>query len=342
MSYIGNQPQYTAFLTDTFSGNGTTTIFTMAVAPANTAAVLVAISGVLQAPATYSVIGRILTFSQAPPIGADNISVRYLGLPASNVVTTAYRSISEFTATAGQTTFTPASYTPGFINVFRSGVRLGSENYTATNGVTVVLNNPANEGDLVTFESFFVSSVLNAIPAVSQSVQSAYLADSAVTSSKLNPSVGGRVVKRQIVESTNAVSTTNAAAGYADIPNLTMTYTPLAVGNRLVIRGFFILATALSTNGTNYGGAFGRLVYGPSATTSNPVTHWHRNDGPPVKEMQAGYEVLVDYTTVGTSPFTIKGQYSPNSGQIGTVTSGVNIWGGRSFIEVTEYQGTIL
>jgi hypothetical protein len=45
MSYIGNQPQYTSFLSDTFSGNGSTTAFTMAVAPANTAAVLVAISG---------------------------------------------------------------------------------------------------------------------------------------------------------------------------------------------------------------------------------------------------------------------------------------------------------
>lgn len=175
MSYIGNQPQYTAFLSDTFSGNGTTTEFTMAVAPANTAAVLVAIWGVLQDPATYSVVGRILTFSQAPPTGTGNISVRYLALPASNVATTAYRSVTEFTATAGQTTFTPASYTPGFINVFRSGVRLGSSNYTATNGVTVVLNNAAAAGDLITIESFFVSSVLNAIPNVAGAITTALL-----------------------------------------------------------------------------------------------------------------------------------------------------------------------
>jgi hypothetical protein len=167
MSYIGNQPSNTSFLSDTFSGNGTTTVFTMAVAPANTAAVIVAIWGVLQDPTTYGVVGRILTFSQAPPAGTGNISVRYLALPASNITTTAYRSVTEFTATAGQTTFTPASYTPGFINVFRSGVRLGASNYTATNGVTVTLNNAAAAGDLISIESFFVSSVLNAIPAVS-------------------------------------------------------------------------------------------------------------------------------------------------------------------------------
>jgi len=166
MSYIGNQPQYTSFLSDIFSGNGSTTVYTMAVAPANTAAVIVAIFGILQDPTTYGVVGRILTFSQAPPTGTGNISVRYLALPSSNVVSTAYRSVSEFTATAGQTTFTPASYTPGFINVFRSGVRLGAANFTATNGATVVLTNAASAGDLITIESFFVSSVLNAIPAV--------------------------------------------------------------------------------------------------------------------------------------------------------------------------------
>jgi hypothetical protein len=170
MPYIGNQPQYTSFLTDTFSGNGSTTVFTMTVAPSNTAAAIVAISGVLQDPSTYGVVGRILTFSQAPPIGTGNISVRYLTLPASNVTPTAYRSVTDIIATAGQTTFTPASYTPGFINVFRSGVRLGASNFTATNGVTVVLNNAAAAGDLITVESFFVSSVLNAIPNVAGSI----------------------------------------------------------------------------------------------------------------------------------------------------------------------------
>ena len=91
MSYIGNQPQYTSFLTDTFSGNGSTTAYTMAVAPANTAAVLVAISGVLQNPSEYGVVGRTLTFSSPPPSGISNISVRYLALPSSNITATAYR-----------------------------------------------------------------------------------------------------------------------------------------------------------------------------------------------------------------------------------------------------------
>jgi hypothetical protein len=175
MSYIGNQPQYTSFLSDTFSGNGITTSFNLRVAPANTAAVIIGISGVLQSPNDYSVVGNILTFSSPPPTGASNISVRYLSLPASNVVNSAYRSVTDITATAGQTTFSTSSYTPGFVEVFRNGVRLGISNYTATSGVTVVLGNPANSGDLITVVSFFVSSVINAIPGTAGSVTANHL-----------------------------------------------------------------------------------------------------------------------------------------------------------------------
>ena len=175
MPYIGQAPTQAAFVTDTFSGNGSTTAFTMSVAPAGTTSVLVAVSGVLQDPSTYSVTGTTLTFSAAPPTGTGNISARYLGIPASGVTTTAYRTITEFTATAGQTTFTPPSYTVGFIQVFRNGVLLGSADYTATNGTTVVLATGATSGDLVTVLSFYVSSVLNAIPATAGSVANAYL-----------------------------------------------------------------------------------------------------------------------------------------------------------------------
>jgi hypothetical protein len=186
MPYVGNQPTSVAFLTDTFSGNGSTTAFTMSAAPATTSSILVAISGVLQDPSTYSVIGTTLNFSPAPPTGTGNISVRFLGIPASGVTTTAYRTQTEFTATANQTTFSVPSYTPGFIDVYRNGVLLASTNFVATNGTTVVLNNAASSGDLIETVSFFVSSVLNAIPAVANAVTTAYINDSAVTTSKIN------------------------------------------------------------------------------------------------------------------------------------------------------------
>jgi hypothetical protein len=180
MSYIGNQPTNIAFVTDTFSGTGSQTAFTMSVAPASTSSVLVAVTGVLQDPSTYSVSGTTLTFSAAPPSGTGNISCRYLGVPASGVTTTAYRTVTNFTATAGQTTFTPPSYTVGYIDVYRNGSKLALADFTATNGTTVVLTAAASAGDVIETDSFYVSSVLNAIPntagAVSQSNLAAGLA----------------------------------------------------------------------------------------------------------------------------------------------------------------------
>ena len=176
MSYVGNTPFTAAFLTDTFSGNGSTVAFTMSVAPANTSSILVVVTGVTQDPSTYSVSGTTLTFSAAPPTGTSNISVRYLGIPASGVTTTAYRTVTDTTATAGQTTFSIPSYTVGYVDVYRNGSRLAASDYTATSGTSVVLVNAASAGDTITTESFYVSSVLNAIPATNASVQQTYLA----------------------------------------------------------------------------------------------------------------------------------------------------------------------
>ena len=190
MSYIGASPTTTAFVTDSFSGTGSQTAFTMSLAPATTSSIIVAITGVLQDPSTYAVAGTTLTFSVAPPSGTGNISVRYLGIPASGVTTTAYRTITEFTATAGQTSFSVPSYTVGYIDVYRNGVRLGSTDFTATTGTSIVLASGATAGDLVVTESFYVSSVLNAIPAVAGAVNSTYLTSNLTLGGTTNFSTG--------------------------------------------------------------------------------------------------------------------------------------------------------
>lgn len=194
MSYIGNSPITSAFLTDTFSGNASTTAFTMSVAPANTSSVIVAVTGVLQDPSTYSVSGTTLTFSAAPPTGTNNISVRYLGIPASGVTTTAYRTVTDATATAGQTSFSFPSYTVGYINVYRNGVLLSTSDYVATTGTTVVLNNAATAGDTITAESFYVSSVLNALPTTGGSISGQLTVNSATGQKPLIAQVNGTEV----------------------------------------------------------------------------------------------------------------------------------------------------
>ena len=215
MPYVGAQPTTAAFITDTFNGNGSTTAFTMSAAPANTNSILVAVSGVLQDPSTYSVSGTTLTFSAAPPSGTGNISVRFLGIPASGVVTTAYRTQTEFTATAGQTTFSVPSYTVGYIDVYRNGAKLGTADFTASNGTTVVLASGASSGDLVQTVSFYVSSVLNAIPATAGAVTNSYLLDGSITKAKMGSGSTwapvGTVVQVVNATSTSTFSTTSTS-----------------------------------------------------------------------------------------------------------------------------------
>ena len=97
---------YSTITYQVFNGDGTTTVFTMNSVPANTASLLVAISGVVQDPGTYTVSSTTLTFFTAPPAGTGNISVRYLGIASVGTV-------GSFSA--GTTGLTPSSATTGAV-----------------------------------------------------------------------------------------------------------------------------------------------------------------------------------------------------------------------------------
>ena len=101
MSYIGNPIVSTDFPKDTFSGNGSTTAFTMQIAPASVNAVIVVVSGVLQDPSTYTISGTTLTFSAAPPTGTSNISVRHLGVAGIPNVPATGSAVTSLTAGTG-------------------------------------------------------------------------------------------------------------------------------------------------------------------------------------------------------------------------------------------------
>jgi mucin-19 len=268
MPYIGNQPQYTSFLTDTFSGNGVTTVFNMRVAPASAAAAIVAVSGVLQDPLTYSVLGNILTFSQAPPTGSGNISVRYLSLPASNVVNSAYRSVTDITATAGQTTFSTSSYTPGFVEVFRNGVRLGASNFTATSGVTVVLGSPANAGDLVTVVSFFISSVINAIPGTAGAVTANNLDVSQQGGVGAMALPAGSTGQRPITPSAG-MWRHNSTAGVPEVYTGTSWETPFCYP----VQALVVAGGGAGGQDTAGGGGGGGVIYNPAYEVIPGVTY---------------------------------------------------------------------
>jgi len=81
------------YLTQSFTGDGNSTDFTLSSDPGAQQALLVLIDNVIQVPVTnYTVTGTTLAFTGAPDLNAD-IFVRYLGLP-SPLVTVADNSIS--------------------------------------------------------------------------------------------------------------------------------------------------------------------------------------------------------------------------------------------------------
>ena len=120
MAIIGNPIISTDFPKDTFSGNGSTTAFTMQIAPASVNAVIVVVSGITQDPSTYTISGTTLTFSAAPPTGTSNISIRHLGVAgtpnvpsAASVVTASIADSNVTTAKIADANITPAKLSTG-------------------------------------------------------------------------------------------------------------------------------------------------------------------------------------------------------------------------------------
>lgn len=143
------------FATQTFSGNGSTTSFTLSSAPSSLAAVEAYISGVAQVPTTaYSVSGTTLTFVSAPASGTDNILVRWVGglavgVPNDGSVTTTKLQDSAVTAAKIQDgTITPTELSTGRPSWDSSGNVTASGNLTAQNASLVV----AAAAPVLTFE----------------------------------------------------------------------------------------------------------------------------------------------------------------------------------------------
>ena len=79
MPYIGNDIQFGELTSQTFTGDGSTTAFTLGYTVANPTSLIVTIGNVIQEPTTaYTVAGTTLTCTSAPADG-DTIHVRFLG-----------------------------------------------------------------------------------------------------------------------------------------------------------------------------------------------------------------------------------------------------------------------
>jgi hypothetical protein len=79
----------------------------------------------------------------------------YLGIPPFGRTA---RTVTEVIATSGQTTFYPSGgYTVGYIDITLNGITLLSTDFTASDGLSVVLNSAAVLNDELKFTSYTVN-----------------------------------------------------------------------------------------------------------------------------------------------------------------------------------------
>ena len=153
-------------ISSSFDNSTTTfnlTINGAAYQPRNAAMLQISLGGVIQEPSTdYTVSTSTITFTTAPSSGLD-----FFGVVRGTAVAIDYandgnvQTKQEFTATLGQTSFTvTGGYTTGYIDVFRNGVRLGSDDFTDTSGTAIVLTVPAQADDLIEVVKYNVASIV--------------------------------------------------------------------------------------------------------------------------------------------------------------------------------------
>lgn len=171
MAYIGVDPNVGDIAFQSFTGDGSTTAFTLTQTVVSGEAIFVTIGNVLQEPGTgkaYTAYGTTLTFSSAPANG-DVITVRFLGR-AIDQPTSYGMTLFKYTATASQTAFTGAdangailSFSGTDVDVYLNGVHLDSSDFTASSGDTITLTSGAALNDEVVIRAFRAFSVTDTV-----------------------------------------------------------------------------------------------------------------------------------------------------------------------------------
>ena len=163
-----------SFARNTFSGNGSQTVFTLSSAPVNNDSVFVFISGVLTT--AYNVVGTTLTFTTAPASGTNNV----LAIVASTVSTLAPADNSVSTAKLQEGAVTTSKIGDLQVATVKIADLAVLTSKIADDQITTAKILNAN----VTLDKLAANSV-NASKIVDGSVGSAELASNAVTTVKI-------------------------------------------------------------------------------------------------------------------------------------------------------------
>ena len=138
------------FPTDTFTGNGSTTAYTLSETPTSASSVMVFVDGILQKSSTnYGISGATLTFTSAPANSAE-IEVKHLGFRGVQRRSTGYQ-LDTFTGNGSATAFTLSNAVA--VNdafVFYNGVCMQPTTDYGISGVTLTFTfTPLNSSNIM-------------------------------------------------------------------------------------------------------------------------------------------------------------------------------------------------
>jgi hypothetical protein len=138
------------FPTDTFTGNGSTSAYTLSETPTNANSVMVFVDGILQKSSTnYGISGATLTFTANVANGAE-IEVKHLGFRGVQRRSTGY-SLDTFSGNGSATAFTlstAVSVNDAF--VFYNGVCMQPTTDYGISGVTLTFTfTPLNSSNIM-------------------------------------------------------------------------------------------------------------------------------------------------------------------------------------------------
>lgn len=311
-----------AYHIDEFEGDGTDTVFTLALNPGGRANTQVYIDGVYQVKSTYSVAGANVTFSEAPHEGA---AIEVVSVTPAESTPEAF-NYGTVVATAGQTIVTVQDYSTvsSPLQIFLNGILLiAGEDYTETTATTITMAKPLAANDVIRYfiwggvvQGYADASTVNYSPAGTGAVDTSVQA-------KLRESVSVKdfgAVGDGVTDDTAAIQ---AAIDYTKTFSATQNEVGLLwpAGNYNVTTLDFVGANRVTNYSDGNVNIYGTSVGGTSiidvdGTTVTPTTrlNWIGNFSVQIGSGGSySYGVYISYMTNSRWNMSVSGAYSVNT-----------------------------
>jgi len=255
-----NSLVYGSFTPEQFTGDGTTTVFTLAASIANENALQIYIDGIYQQKTTWDVSGSTITFSEAPPLNASIECIYYQMANLSNTGTVAVNRFTSDGSTLVYALSTTAA-SRNAVDVYFQGVYQNKDTYSVS-GATLTLTEAPSEDTLIEVVQYEVLPLgTTSSDMVNYTANGAGAGNTRTVQSKLNETVSVKdfgAVGDGVTDDTAAIQAALAAASNVFIPaGVYVISSPLTLSNnhKLIGAGYDNTRIAASPSVAFYEGA---------------------------------------------------------------------------------------